>query len=143
MSLGKAIPLKYKHDHIEDGVLVYSSQECSVYFLSSAESAEISLIRLQFEDACCVRSVRTEFSPAMGIYPADHEASFIVELTDSNWAVEAHEAYTYRGSTLKPRGRHFVVSNHDLLHEILAESFTETLLENGSVEYDFAKMYFT
>jgi hypothetical protein len=57
MSLGKAIPLKYKHDHIEDGVLVYSSQECSVYFLSSAESAEISLIRLQFEDAAHVKVV--------------------------------------------------------------------------------------
>ena len=142
MPSGIAITLQYQHDHIEDSILVYSSQECSVFLLADTESDVTSFVKLKFEGARCVRSARTDCSPAIGIYPKDSGASFIVELTDSKWPVEAHNSYTYAGSPLKPRGRHFVVSNHDVFHEILAESFVEHLVEQGDVEYENVERYF-
>lgn len=142
MKSGIAITLKYQHDHIEDAVLVYSSHECFVFLLAEGEQAPPSFVKLQFEDARCVRSASTDCSPAMGIYPSNPAESFLVELTDSKWPIEAHNAYTYAGSSLKPRGRHFVVSNHDVFHEILAESFTESLISQGNAEYEYIKKYF-
>jgi hypothetical protein len=143
MKSGIAITLKYQHDHIEDAVLVYSSHECAVYLLAEGEPAQPSFVKLQFEDARCVRSACTDCTPAMGIYPSNPGESFLVELTDSKWPIEAHNAYTYAGSSLKPRGRHFVVSNHDVFHEILAESFSESLVAQGDAEYEYIKKYFT
>ena len=142
MKSGTAITLKYQHHHIEDAVLVYSSQECSVFLLAESEQAAPSFVKIQFEGARCVRSARTDCSPAIGIYPSNLGESFLVELTDSKWPIEAHNAYTYAGSPLKPRGRHFVVSNHDVFHEILAESFSESLIAQGEAEYEFIKKYF-
>ena len=78
----------------------------------------------------------------MGIYPSNPGHSFLVELTDSTWPIEAHNAYTYASSPLKPGGRHFVVSNHDVFHEILAESFEESLIVPGDAEYECIKEYF-
>jgi hypothetical protein len=132
---GTAITLKYQHDHIEDSVLVFSSQECSVLLLVSADEEIKSFVKLDFDKAMCTRSARTDCSPAIGIYPKEAGVSFIVELTESTWPIEAHKSYVYADSNLKPRGRHFVVSNHDVFHEILADSFTETLVENGDDMY--------
>lgn len=142
MNSGTAITLTYQHDHIEDAVLIYSSQECSVFLLIESEQTTPSFVKLKFERARCVRSARTDCSPAIGIYPSNPGNSFLVELKDSKWAIEAHNAYTYANSPLKPRGRHFVVSNHDVFHEILAESFEESLVVSGDTEYECIKKYF-
>jgi len=132
---GIAITLKYQHEHIEDSVLVFSAEECSVLLLVSADEDVKSFVKLDFDGAICARSARTDCSPAIDIYPKEGGVSFIVELTDSSWPIDAHKAYVYAGSSLKPRGRHFVVSNHDVFHEILADSFTETLVEKGDAGY--------
>lgn len=142
MKSGVAIPLKYQHDHIENAVLIYADHQCSVFLLLEGEHAVPSFVKIQFEGARCVRSARTDCSPAIGIYPSDPAVSFLVELTNSTWPVDAHKAYTYAGSSLKPRGKHFVVSNHDVFHEILAESFSESLVLEGEPEYEYIKNYF-
>ena len=142
MRSGIAISLKYQHDHIEDAILVYTSQYCVVYLIAEGEAIERSFVKLEFDRARCARSARTDCSPAIGIYPNEPGRSFLVELTDSKWAVEAHEAYTYVGSSLKPHRRHFVVSNHDVFHEILADSFSETLVAPGDTDYEVARFHF-
>lgn len=142
MRAGIAIPLQYQHNHIEDAVLIYTGRRCAVYFLAENEGPEPSFVKLQFVRARCVRSAATDVSPAIGIYPSEPGVSSIVEITDSRWAVEAHQAYTYAGSSLRPRGRHFVISNHDVFHEILAESFSESLVAQGDAEYVFIKDQF-
>lgn len=142
MRLGIAITLKYQHDHIEDAVLVYSSRECTVYLVGEGDQEEPSIIKLTFKDARCVRSARTDLSPAIGIYPSQPADSFLVELTPSQWAIDAHNAYTYAGSSLQPRGRHFVISNHDVFHEVLAESFEESLITPGDAGYEVIRRYF-
>ncbi len=50
--------------------------------------------------------------------------------------------YVYQDSPLKPLGRHFVVSNHDVFYEILADSFQEQLIEPAHPEYGHVKSYF-
>jgi hypothetical protein len=142
MRSGIATTLKYQHDHIEDAVLIYTSHDCIVYLLAAGEAAAPTFIKLEFEGAQCVRSASTDCSPAIGIYPPEPGASFIVEITDSNWPVEAHKAYVYAGSTIKPRGKHYVISNHDVFHEVLADSFSESLIVHGCMEYEFIKRYF-
>ncbi|MEG0936483.1 MAG: hypothetical protein RSE32_13160 [Comamonas sp.] len=142
MHSGIAIPLKYRHNHIEDAALLYTSIYCIVYLLAESIAEAPSFVKLQFEGARCVRSARTDCSPAIGIYPSDPEASFIVELNNSNWPTEAHKSYTYQNSALKPRGKHYVVSNHDVFHEILADTFSESLITEGCAEYEFVKHYF-
>lgn len=142
MASGKAITLKFNHNYIEDSVLVFSCGECSVFLIHEFSSNQPTFVELRFQSVMCVRSARTDCTPAMGIYPEQSGVSFIVELTDSPWAVEAHKAYVYPRSSLTPSGRHFVVSNHDIFHEVLAESFTESLVRPGDSNYEFAKSLF-
>ena len=134
-----AITLKYQHDHIEDSAIIYSCEKCIVYLVADEKEFAQSFIKPEFDGVQCVRSAATDCSPAIGIYPKESGVSFIVELTESNWAVEAHKLYVYADSSLKFRGRHFVVTNHDIFHEILAESFIETIVQPGDQEYDFVK----
>lgn len=142
MQSGIAITLKYQHDYIEDSVLIYSCDECVVYLVADEGKYLDSFVKLDFERARCVRSARTDCSPAIGVYPKESGASFLVELTESQWPIEAHKRYTYVDSQLKPRGRHFVVTNHDVFHEILADSFTESIIQPSSPEYDIIKYHF-
>jgi hypothetical protein len=142
VSKGQAIPLNYQHDHIEDSVLVFSCEQCSVFLIQDATVDSPTYVELRFDGTRCVRSARTDCTPAIGIYPDQAGISFIVELTESQWPIEAHKAYVYATSPLKPRGRHFVVSNHDVFHEILADSFTETIVRLGDSRYDFVRQLF-
>lgn len=142
MSSGIAITLKYQHDYVEDSVLIYSCYECAVYLVADNEENPGSFVKLCFQRARCARSARTDCSPAIGIYPRESSASFIVELTESDWILEAHKAYVYAGTELRPGARHYVVTNHDIFHEVLAESFTESLVEPNSDEYEAIKYYF-
>mgnify|MGYP003659961389 CR=1 FL=1 len=143
MPSGIAITLKYQHDYIEDSVLIYSCGNCTVYLVADGNVSPPSYVKLEFDRVQCVRSARTDCSPAIGIYPENPGVSFIVELTESKWPVEARELYVYADSPIKPRGRHFVITNHDIFHEVLAESFSESILQKGSPEYDFVKQYFS
>lgn len=143
MQSGTAITLKYQHDHIEDSVLVYSCEKCTVYLVADQDKYDSSFIKLEFQRVQCVRSARTDCSPAIGIYPKEPGASFIVELTKSKWPVEANESYVYAGSSIKPSGHHYVVTNHDIFHEILAESFDEKLIQPNDDEFDIAKYFFS
>ncbi|MFO1094020.1 MAG: hypothetical protein U0992_12020 [Planctomycetaceae bacterium] len=140
--IGRAIPLKYRHDYIEDAVLVFSCGECSVFLIQDAKVESPTYVELVFQRAKCVRSARTDCTPAIGIYPDQVGSSFIVELTESQWPIEAHKAYVYATSPLKPSGRHFVVSNHDVFHEILAESFSEGIIGPGDSRYGFVTQLF-
>ena len=142
MPNGRAIPLKYQHDHIEDSVLVFSCDQCSVFLIQDATVDSPTYVELTFQGVICVRSARTDCTPAIGIYPKQAGASFIVELTESQWPIEAHKAYVYATSPLKPRGRHFVVSNHDVFHEILADTFTEGIIDPADSRYDLVKQLF-
>lgn len=137
MSSGNAITLNYQHDYIEDSVLIYSCDECAVYLVADNEKYNGAFVKLSFERA------RTDCSPAIGIYPKQSGVSFIVELTESKWALEAHKAYVYAGTELRPGARHYVVTNHDIFHEILAKSFTESLIEPSGKEYESVKCYFS
>jgi len=139
---GQAILLRYQHDHIEDSVLVFSCEQCSVFLVQDATVDSPTYVELRFARTKCVRSARTDCTPAIGIYPDQEGASFIVELTDSQWPIEAHRAYVYATSPLKPCGRHFVISHHDVFHEILADSFTETLVRPGDSRYTFVRQLF-
>lgn len=141
MRSGIAIPLEYRYNHIEDAALIYTSRSCIVYLPAEDNAETPSFVKLQFEGARCARSASTDCSPAIGIYPSNPETSFIVELTDSNWASEFQKTYTYVKSALKPRGKHYVVSSHDVFHEILADTFTEYLISEGCAEYEFVKRY--
>jgi hypothetical protein len=51
MHLGKAINLKYRHDHIEDSVLVYSPSECVIYLIADQQEHPSSFVKLSFESA--------------------------------------------------------------------------------------------
>lgn len=139
---GIAITLQNKNDHIEDAVLIFSTEECSVYLLADNKSDEDSYIKLAFQGVQCVRSAPTDCTPAIGIYPKNPSDSFIVELTKTNWPTEAREAYVYASSSRQPKGKHYVVSNHDIFHEILADSFDEKLIKKGDQNYDFIKSLF-
>lgn len=139
---GIAITLQNNYDHIEESVLIFSCEECSVYLLAKSKLSDHSFIRLEFRDVQCVRSARTDCTPAMGIYPKNPSDGFIVELTKTNWPSEARKAYVYSTSSIEPRGKHYVVSNHDIFHEILAESFDETLIVKGNANYDYVKSLF-
>ncbi len=141
MEPGTAIKLKYHHSHIEDSVLVFNCGKCIVYLTAEKEAHGTSIIRLAFEGVKCVRSARTDCSPALGIYPEEPFNSFIVEFSESKWAVEARKSYAYLGSSMKPSGRHFVVTNHDIFHEILADSFVESIILPNETEYEIAKFH--
>lgn len=142
MRSGTAINLKYRHDYIEDSVLVYSPAECAIYLVADEQEYPDSFIKLSFESARCIRSARTDCSPAIGIYPKEAGVCFIVELTNSQWPSEAHQLYTYANSGLKPRGRHFVVTNHDIFHEVLADSFKESIITPNNKEHGIIKNHF-
>ena len=135
MVAGKAITLKYQHDHLEDSVLVYSCSECSVYLVAALEGDQLTFVKLKFQDVQCVRSARTDCTPAMGIYPETPGASYIAEITDTRWPLEARKAYVYATSSQAPTGRHFVVSNHDIFYEVLAESCSESLVKPSGGGY--------
>ena len=142
MHSGTAINLKYQHDHIEDSVLVYSPSECVIYLIANEKEHPGSFVKLSFEGARCIRSTRTDCSPAIGIYPKEAGICFVVELTSSQWPGEAYKSFTYANSGLKPRGRHFVVSNNDIFHEVLADSFEESIVIPSSEEHERVRLYF-
>ena len=136
MSEGIAHTLTHKYDLYGNSIVVHTTNLCSVYLLGETEESESPYyVALNFEGVKCIRSVRSDCRPGLGIYPEDERKSYIVELTNSTWASEAHSSYTYEGTPFTDEKRHFVIHNHDIFHEILGTSFIEKLISEGSEEY--------
>lgn len=142
MQSGVALTLKYNHDYIEDSVIVFSCNRCSIYLRAEVKQFPSSFVKLQFDGVQCSRSARTDCSPAIKVCSKEPGASFIVELIESNWPAEANKSYVYAGSSVKREYRHFVITNHDIFHEVLAETFTESIVQQGDLEYEFVKILF-
>lgn len=134
MADGKAHVLNNKFAYNEDSILIHGPSACSV-FLISEESPTTKYIEIRFNSARCARSASTDCTPAIGIYPESNEpVSFVAELTSSKWIPEAHKSYTYGGTAPWEEYKHYVISNHDVFHEIIAESFEEyAVLENNPI----------
>ena len=139
MSEGHAIPLQHQFDWNEDSVLVFTTHGCSVILQAVLPDEASGFIILEFEGALCVRSASTDCSPVTGINRPSDASSWVTVLDTSNWDDEAHRAYRYIGTPKSIQRRHFVVSNHDVFHEILAESFSEHLVEATSQDYEKIK----
>lgn len=125
------IPLKSWQDPQGDIVLIYSEHECSIFFgcwVSSGEPADY-ICQLSFERAAAVRSFDREFIPYR--LPEHTFHSYILRVPDSDLQRE-HIAYRRQHYPHFPydptEHSHFVVTGHDIYHEILATGFSETTI---------------
>lgn len=136
--MGKGVCLELKNNFAwsEDSVLLYTTHGCRV-ILQSLKAGEFNgFIILNFKGVSCVRSAATDCSPAFDVKPDKAGVSYVAIL-DSNWDDEAHEKYTYIGTPKYLERKHFVVTNHDVFHEILGESFEEIFISKKDERYDF------
>jgi hypothetical protein len=131
MKEATAIPIKIWPDPQGDIVLIYSEQECSVFFgcwITSGEPADY-ICQLSFHRAAAVRSFPREFLPYR--YPPDASRPCILRIPDSDML---RELVTYRQRHYPQfpfdpsQHSHFVVPGHDIYHEILATGFSETTM---------------
>src|SRR5262245_53014372 len=131
----KQIPLGSWQDPQGDVVLVYSLSECSVFFACWEEAGMPAgyVCHLLFRDAEATRSFPREYIP----YEIESLAykSYVLEIVDSPWLQEQQREHkrlqetVYRHSPGRPfDARHFVVTGHDIYHEVLAASFEESRL---------------
>ena len=131
MTEATAIPIKSWPDPQGDIVLIYSEQECSIFFscwIASGEPADY-ICRLSFLRAAAVRSFPREFLPYR--HPQDAPVPCILRIPDSDMlrAFVAYRQQHYPQSPFDPsQHSHFVVPGHDIYHEILATSFSETTM---------------
>ena len=135
MTRANVIALKSWKDPQGDVVLVYSERECSVFFpcwLENREPADY-IGYLSFEHASAVRSFDREFLPYR---LAEHnQHSYILTIPDSDM-VREHVAYrksAYPQWPSRPTPTHFVVVGADVYHEILAASYTESIIPKQEV----------
>jgi hypothetical protein len=125
------IPLKVWQDPQGDVVLHVSCKDCTVYFgcwMASGEPAE-HLCKLTFEHAWATRSFSSEFTP----YKTNSaERSCIYEIENSTWlndlSAERLENYPRWREWDKDTYHHYMVIGHDNYIEIIAASFTESML---------------
>ncbi len=136
MSNGIAIELKNKFAFTEDSVLIYTTHGCTIILQGDVDDDENHyFITLEFSDVISVRSAATDCSPAFNVDSKKIGVSFVAELNKSQWDDEAHQAYTYTGTTKITNRKHFVVTNHDIFHEVLGKSFVEKKISRTSKEY--------
>lgn len=140
MSSGYAIELKNNYAWSEDSVLLFTTHGCQIILLGDYESEQDAyFLLIDFNDAKCVKSASTDLCPDMLIEPENIGAKYISVLTDSNWDDEAHQMYCYKGTPKNTIRKHFVLSNHDVFHEVLAKSFTETKITNDESLFEKIK----
>jgi hypothetical protein len=138
MPLATCIALPFWQDPQGDIVLVYSENECSIYFncwFASGESADF-IAHISFDRASAVRSYRREFLPYK--IPSQSGSSYILSVTDSDLVrdnnVYRRQHYPHfhnKSSELQ----HFVVCGHDIYHEVLASSFTTRTIPNNEITH--------
>lgn len=130
-----AIPLEFWQDPQGDVILIYSEQECSVYFACWVTAGEPApfIGQLSFGHASGLRSFHREFCPYQVSNPGKSE---ILRVPDSE-LVREHLAYRQRHyshlSTSLVAPNHYVVRGHDIYHEILAVGFTSSRIPNQDV----------
>jgi hypothetical protein len=141
MKTAIVIPLEFWQDPQSDVILVYSEQECSLYFRcwSSAGVSADFIGKLSFTEASAVRSYLREFPP----YEIKlHERSYILKVEDSDLALEYadYRKLHYPRTPLKEM-THYVVVGHDIYHEILASSFEAvTIYKNQITDSSLRKL---
>ncbi len=128
------IPLEFWQDPHGDVILIYSEQECSVYFACwKARGIPAEFIgHLSFR-ASAARSFAREYLPYR-VPPHTHH-SYILHIPSSDF-VREHTAYRqshYPNSPKLPEPNHYVVQGHDIYHEILAYHFTTSTIPNQNV----------
>jgi hypothetical protein len=128
------IPLQFWQDPQGDVILIYSEAECSVYFACWADAGEPAgfIGHISFEHAAAVRSFARESLPYRIASHNSH--SYILQVSDSD-LVREHIAYRQSHYPHFPgrEQQHFVVTGHDIYHEILATSFTARTIPNQDV----------
>jgi len=140
MSRGNAIELENKFDWSEDSVLLYTTHGCTVILQGEYEDIkDLYFVVLDFSGVRTIRGASTDCTPAFGIQPKNIGASFVAEIYESDWDNEAHLKYTYSGTPKSRELKHFVISNHDVFHEILGESFDERKVSQGNTEFEMIK----
>jgi hypothetical protein len=129
MIKAESIPLEVWQDPQSDLILIFSLSECSVYFLCWESRGMLAdyLGHLSFQGASLVRSFCRESSPYQAV---ERHRSNVLRVRDSDLArdcVEYQKSHyphmPLETKSLKPL---FVVTGHDIYHEILADSFTVT-----------------
>ena len=128
------IPLQFWQDPQGDVIIIFSEAECSVYFscwIATGEPADF-IGHISFEHASAVRSFTREFLPYRIASYDCH--SYILQIPDSD-LVREHVAYRQRHYPEFPgrEQQHFVVTGHDIYHEILATSFVARTIPNQDV----------
>jgi hypothetical protein len=128
------IPLQFWQDTQGDVILIYSEAECSVYFscwVSAGEPADF-IGHISFEHASAVRSFAREFLPYRVASHDNH--SYILQISDPDF-VREQVAYRQRHYPHFPgrEQQHFVVTSHDIYHEILATSFIARTIPNQDI----------
>jgi hypothetical protein len=136
----KKIPLSSWQDPQGDVVLIYSEFECSIFFACWVQRGVPAdyVCLLSFTEAVATRSFPREYTP-YEIEPSDY-ASYVLEVTDSPWLHEQKrerkrlDETVYRHNPGRPwNARHFVVTGHDIYHEILAASYMESRIYRADI----------
>ena len=136
----KKIPLGSWQDPQGDVVLVYSLFECSIFFGCWDEAGVPAdyVCLLSFTAAVATRSFPREYIP-YEIEPAEHK-SYVLEVVDSPWLHDQQrerkrlQETVYRHNPGRPwDARHFVVTGHDIYHEILAASYKESRVYKADI----------
>ncbi|RBP44678.1 hypothetical protein [Arenicella xantha] len=143
MSNGIAINLENKFAFNEDSVLIYTTHGCKVILQGDVDDGDNHyFIILEFFDVISVRSAATDCTPAFNIDSKKVGVSFVAELTNSQWDDEAHLSYTYTGTKKITNRKHFVVTNHDVFHEVLGKSFVEQKISRTSKDYQNIRLIY-
>lgn len=142
LKTASAIDLQYQYKIVEDSVIIFDSEKCVVYLIAEESAHGKAIVKLEFIRAKCVRSARTDCAPGIEVKSKNSGNSFIVEIIDSSWPVEANDNYRYSSSAAQSYGKHFVVRCHDIFHEVLADSFEQSLVVLGEHEYEIARLHF-
>lgn len=128
MSTAIQIPLRCWRNPQGDILLIFSEEECSVYFGCWDETSGPAdyICELKFDHAVAVRSYSREFHPYQSTGPTCR--SSVLKVLDSDLHREHFEfrrrMYPDSVGNLDDR-MHFVVVGHDICHEILAKDFEE------------------
>lgn len=125
------VPIKSWQDPQGDIVLVYSEHECSIFFgcwVASGEPADY-ICHLSFQLAAVVRSFPREILPYR--FPLNTTRPCILRIPDSDLLRElvVYRQRHYPQLPFDPsQYRHFVITGHDIYHEILATGFSEATI---------------
>jgi hypothetical protein len=133
------IPLKCWKNPQGDIILISSEYECSVFFgCWDASGAPADYIcRLSFSGAVVSRSYTREHIPYSVLPHTYHSHILLIPDSDMKREHLAYRQQHYPQAKFNPGElSHFVVQGHDVYHEVLAQSFTETVIDVLDINED-------